>query len=69
MTNHLQQFCDLQNRRQFIKQAGIGLGAAAASSFTQPASGGFARRLPPSTESETSYLSFHGRRTKPTGSV
>jgi len=33
MTNSLQQFCDLQNRRQFIGQAGIGLGAAAASSF------------------------------------
>jgi len=33
-----QQFCDLQNRRQFIKQAGIGLGAAAVSSMAQPAS-------------------------------
>ena len=39
MTNHFQQFCDLQNRRQFIKQAGIGLGAAAASSMAQPAAG------------------------------
>ena len=38
MTNSFQQFCDLQNRRQFIKQAGIGLGAAAVSSMAQPAS-------------------------------
>ena len=38
MTESLQQFCDLQNRRQFIKHAGIGLGAAAVSSVTQPAS-------------------------------
>jgi hypothetical protein len=33
-----QQFCDLQNRRQFITQAGIGLGAAAISSLAQSAS-------------------------------
>ncbi|MGY8770003.1 MAG: DUF1501 domain-containing protein [Pirellulales bacterium] len=39
MTNNFQQFCDLQNRRQFIKQAGIGLGAAAASGIAMPASG------------------------------
>ncbi|MBP88136.1 MAG: sulfatase [Planctomycetaceae bacterium] len=38
LTNSFQQFCDLQNRRQFIKQAGIGLGAAAVSSLAQPAS-------------------------------
>lgn len=31
-----QQFCDLQNRRQFMTQAGIGLGAAAACSMSQP---------------------------------
>ena len=37
-TNSLQQFCDLQNRRQFIKQAGIGLGTAAVSGIAQPAS-------------------------------
>lgn len=33
-----QQFCDLQNRRQFIRRAGIGLGAAAVSSMAAPAS-------------------------------
>ncbi|MFP6666030.1 MAG: DUF1501 domain-containing protein [Pirellulales bacterium] len=33
-----QQFCDLQNRRQFIRRAGIGLGAAAVSSMATPAS-------------------------------
>ncbi len=38
MTNSFQQFCDLQNRRQFIKQAGIGLGAAAVSSMAQSTS-------------------------------
>jgi len=37
MTRSFQQFCDLQNRRQFVKQAGIGLGAAAVSSLAQPA--------------------------------
>ncbi|REK24834.1 MAG: DUF1501 domain-containing protein [Planctomycetota bacterium] len=36
----LQRFCDLQNRRQFIKQAGIGLGAAALSSLSGPATAG-----------------------------
>jgi hypothetical protein len=30
---NFQQFCDLQNRRQFVKQASIGLGAAAVSSM------------------------------------
>jgi hypothetical protein len=39
MAYHFQQFCDLQNRRQFIRQAGIGLGAAAVSSMAQPAAG------------------------------
>ncbi len=34
-----QQFCDLQNRRQFITRAGVGLGAAAVSSLN-PAGGG-----------------------------
>ena len=38
LTKSFQQFCDLQNRRQFIKQAGIGLGAAAVSSLALPAS-------------------------------
>jgi len=38
MTNLFQQFCDLQNRRQFITQAGIGLGAAAVGSLAQPVS-------------------------------
>ncbi len=33
-----EQFCNLQNRRQFVKQAGIGLGAAAVSSMALPAS-------------------------------
>jgi hypothetical protein len=32
-----QKFCDLQNRRQFITQAGMGLGAAAASSMASSA--------------------------------
>ena len=36
--NSLQRFCDLQNRRQFVRQASIGLGAAAASSLAAPAS-------------------------------
>jgi hypothetical protein len=38
MKNHLQQFCDLQNRRQFISNAGMGLGAAALSSLAGSAS-------------------------------
>ena len=38
MTNSLEQFCDLQNRRQFVGRAGIGLGAAAVSSLAGPAS-------------------------------
>ncbi len=38
LTKPFQQFCDLQNRRQFITQAGIGLGAAAVSSLAQPVS-------------------------------
>jgi hypothetical protein len=44
MSHLYQQFCDLQNRRQFVKQAGIGLGAAAVSSIAQPA---LAAELPP----------------------
>jgi len=36
MRDRLQQFCDLQHRRQFVKQASIGLGAAAASCMTGP---------------------------------
>ena len=38
LTKPFQQFCDLQNRRQFITQASIGLSAAAVSSLAQPAS-------------------------------
>ncbi len=38
LTKSFQRFCDLQNRRQFIHQAGIGLGAAAISSMAQTAS-------------------------------
>ena len=38
LTNSFQQFCNLQNRRQFIQRAGIGLGAAAVSSSAQAAS-------------------------------
>ena len=38
MMNKFQQFCDLQNRRQFIQQAGVGLGAAAVSGMAMPAS-------------------------------
>ncbi len=38
MLNKFQQFCDLQNRRQFIQQAGVGLGAAAVSGMAVPAS-------------------------------
>ncbi|MEK6234495.1 MAG: DUF1501 domain-containing protein [Planctomycetales bacterium] len=38
MRNDFQRFCDLQNRRQFIQQAGIGLGAAAASGMVGTAS-------------------------------
>ncbi len=38
LTRPFQQFCDLQNRRQFIRQAGVGLGAAAVSSLALPAS-------------------------------
>ncbi len=40
LTRPFQQFCDLQNRRQFITQAGIGLGAAAVSSIARPAFSG-----------------------------
>lgn len=36
-TQPFQQFCDLQNRRQFISHAGIGLGAAAAATMSQTA--------------------------------
>ena len=46
MTNPFQQFCDLQNRRQFITQAGIGLGAAAVSSLAQPASAKASAKVP-----------------------
>ena len=38
LTNFFQQFCGLLNRRQFIKQTGIGLGTAAVSSLAQSAS-------------------------------
>lgn len=38
MTRSFQRFCDLQNRRQFITRASIGLGAAAASTMTASAS-------------------------------
>jgi len=38
MAPSYQTFCDLQNRRQFIQQAGIGLGAAAVSSLARPLS-------------------------------
>lgn len=38
MTRTFQQFCDLQNRRQFITQASIGLGAAAATTMASSAS-------------------------------
>lgn len=38
MINPFQQFCDVQNRRQFIKNASIGLGAAVVSSMTGPLS-------------------------------
>lgn len=38
MTKDFQQFCELQNRRQFITRAGIGLGAAALSSLSPSAS-------------------------------
>ena len=38
MKNPLQGFCDAQNRRQFIANAGIGLGAAALSGLASPAS-------------------------------
>lgn len=44
LTQPFQHFCDLQNRRQFLHQAGVGLGAAAASSIVQSAS---AAGLPP----------------------
>jgi hypothetical protein len=37
MKRSFQQFCDLQNRRQFVRQASIGLGAAAVSSMAGPA--------------------------------
>lgn len=37
MSDSFQQFCDLQNRRQFIQHAGIGLGAAALGSLATPA--------------------------------
>lgn len=36
MTKTFQQFCDLQNRRQFVTRASIGLGAAAASTLASP---------------------------------
>ena len=38
MTNSFQQFCDVQNRRQFIKNASIGLGAAVVSGMAGPLS-------------------------------
>jgi len=36
--NHLQQFCDLQNRRQFIRHTSMGLGAVALSGLAGSAS-------------------------------
>ena len=36
MTKTFQQFCDLQNRRQFITQASMGLGATAAATIASP---------------------------------
>jgi hypothetical protein len=36
MTNEFQAFCDRQNRRQFIRNASMGLGAAAAASLAGP---------------------------------
>ena len=39
MTHSYQRFCDLQNRRQFMRATGMGLGAAALGSMTQSASG------------------------------
>ncbi len=45
MTNPFQQFCDIQNRRQFIKNASIGLGAAVVSSMTGPLSAAAPRGL------------------------
>ena len=46
MTKPFQQFCDLQNRRQFIQQAGIGLGAAAVSNMAASASAGSTSAVP-----------------------
>lgn len=37
MNDLFQQFCDLQHRRQFIRQAGLGLGATAAGCLTRSA--------------------------------
>jgi len=37
LKSQFQRFCDLQNRRQFITRAGIGLGAAAAGNVAQAA--------------------------------
>ncbi|MDP6445993.1 MAG: DUF1501 domain-containing protein [Pirellulaceae bacterium] len=39
LTSSFQQFCDIQNRRQFITNAGMGLGAAAAGSMALSARG------------------------------
>ena len=36
MMPNFQQFCDLQNRRQFIRQATVGLGAAATGTLVTP---------------------------------
>jgi len=38
MTHSFQQFCDLQNRRQFIGNATLGLGAVAAAAMASPVS-------------------------------
>ncbi len=40
MMNPFQQFCDVQNRRQFIKNASMGLGATAVSGMASAANGG-----------------------------
>ena len=39
LSNTFQRFCDLQNRRQFLTNAGAGLGAIAASTLAQTEAG------------------------------
>ena len=69
LTKPFQQFCDLQNRRQFINRAGIGLGAAAVSSLSLPATAALPRGCHHTAQSQAGDFPVYGRRPQPVGLV